>query len=68
MIYGFLLWHSGLRMLCGVWGSVGLISSLEQCVKDPVLLQLWCRLHLWLGFCTYSGELPYVVGVAKKKK
>ena len=28
----------------------GLIPGPVQWVKDPVLLQLWCRLQLQLGF------------------
>ena len=26
-------------------------------VKDPVLLQLWCRSGLWLQFSTWPGNL-----------
>ena len=30
----------------------GSIPGPAQCVKDPVLRELWCRLQTWLGSCT----------------
>ena len=36
-------------------------------VKDPVLPQQWCSLHLLVGFHLWSLELPYTVGAAIKK-
>ena len=40
-------WVNDLACLCGGTGS---IPGLAQWVKDPVLLQLWHSLQLWLGF------------------
>jgi len=39
----FLLWPSGLRTQRSVGEDVVWIPGLAQWVKDPVLLQLWCR-------------------------
>ena len=45
------------------------VRSLARCdsLKDPVLLQLWCRLQLKLGFIP-DLEMPYAVGATIKKK
>ena len=34
------------------------VPSLDQCsgLKDPALLQLWCRLQLQLGFSPWPGH------------
>ena len=48
--------------------DVGLIHSLIQGVKDPVLLCLWCRLAAVAPIRPLSWELPYATGVALKKK
>ena len=40
----------------------GLTPSLAQWVKDPVLPQLWLRLHLWLASLALELHMP------KKKK
>ena len=37
-------------------------------LKDPALLQLWCRLQLWFRFSPWPWELTYVVDVAIKEK
>ena len=39
----FPLWLSQLRTQNSVHEYVGLISGLDQCVKDPALLWLWHR-------------------------
>ena len=39
---------------------------LEQRVKDPVLLQLWCRLQLHLGFSPWPRNV-YMQQVWQKK-
>ena len=49
--------------------NMGLIQSLAQWVKDPVLLQLWCRLQLRLGFYPWPGNsMCRGCGHRKKKK
>ena len=43
--------------------------SLAQQVKDLVLLQLWHRLKLWLGFVPQPGNHFHMpLGTGKKKK
>ena len=64
----FPLWHSGLGIRHCLCDSVGLIPSLVQWVKDPVLAQLWCRSQLWLRFKSLAQEIPCAVGLAKKGK
>ena len=41
------------RCLCG---SMGLIPSLAQWVKDLAVPQLWQSLQLWLGFDSWPGN------------
>ena len=43
------------RVWGGLCSSMGSIPSLENCIKDPDLLQLWCRLQLWLIFNPWPG-------------
>ena len=40
------------------WG----VATVMQWIRDPVLLQLWCRSQLWLGFDPWSGNfhMPHV--------
>ena len=45
----FSLWLSWLRIEHCLCGGMSLIPSWAQWVKDPVLLQLWCRSQMWLG-------------------
>ena len=35
-------------------------------LKNPALLQLWCKLQLWLGFNPWAWECPQAAGVAMK--
>ena len=44
------------------------VPAVVQWVKDLVLLQLWLRVQLWLGFDSLAWELPYAAGAAKKEK
>ena len=46
----------------------GSIPGLEQWVKDPVLLWLWCRLAAVALIRLLAWELPYAMGVALKRK
>ena len=46
---------------------VGLIPSLTQWVKDPVLLWLWCRLAAGAPIRPLDWEPPYAVGTALEK-
>ena len=57
-----LLCHGSSR--CWVTGS---IPGLAQWVKDLVLLQLWHRLKLWLGFYPWPGNF-HMPWVQPKKK
>ena len=41
---------------------------LVQWVKNPTLLQLWCRLQLWLGFNPWPGNFHVLWVWPKKKK
>ena len=54
----------------GVPAGTGSVVSL-QCsgLKDPVLPELWCGSHLWLGSDPCPGNLgtPYAAGWPKKK-
>ena len=46
------------------------VQSLAQHsgLKDPVLLQLWCRLKLWLGFDPWPGNFHVLRVYPKQKK
>ena len=46
------------------------VSSVAQWVKDPALLQLWCRLQLQLQLDTWPKDfhMPQVWQKKKKKK
>ena len=48
---------------------MGLTPCLEQRVKDPLLLQLWCWSQLWLGFNPWPENFhkPWVWPKKKKK-
>ena len=48
--------------------DVGLIPSLAQWIKDPVLLWLWCRQAAAALIGPLARELPYATGVSRKKK
>ena len=47
--------------------DTGSIPGLTQWVKDPPLLRLWCRLATVALIGHLAQELPYALGVAKKK-
>ena len=48
------------------------VPTAPQQVKDPELLQLWCRLQLWLGSDPWPRNLAmsrgWTFGKEKKKK
>ena len=45
----------------------GLIPGLTQCVKDLVLLWLWCRPAATIPIRPLAWEPPYPAGVALKR-
>ena len=80
----FPLWYSRLRTWCSLCEDVGLIPSLTQWVKDPVLpqsmawvtdvAQIQCHCTVWYRPAAaalirpLAWELLYTVGVALKRK
>ena len=58
-------WVNDLACLCGGTGST---PSLAQWVKDLVLLQLWYRLQMWLGFNSWPGNFHMLWGWLRKKR
>ena len=60
----FLPWHSVLRVQLQ-WLQ---LSAATHWVKDPVLLQLWHSLQLWLGFNPWPGNFHMVQDAAIKTK
>ena len=58
-------WVNGPACLCKGTGSM---PDPGQWVKDPGLLQLWCRLQLQLGFDPWAGKVHMSRGQLKKKK
>ena len=63
-------WVKNLTAVAQVPAEVRVPSLAQRSrLKDPVLLQLWCRSQLWLGFSTWPPqELPHAMGVALKRK
>ena len=58
-------WVNDLACLCG---GMGLIPSPVWWGKGPVLLQLWHRSQMWLGFALWPGNFHMPLGQLKKKK
>ena len=58
-------WVTDPACLCGGDSS---IPGLVQWVKDPVLLQLWWRSQLRLGFSPWSGNVHMLGAGAEKEK
>ena len=60
-------WVNDLACLCGGTSS---IPGSAQRVKEPVLLQLWYRSQLWLGFSPWprNFHMPPVQTKKEKKK
>ena len=46
-------WVSDLACLCGIAGS---IPDPVQWIKDPALLQMWCRWQMCLKFDPWPGN------------
>ena len=59
----FLLWHSGSGFSLWHWSP-----SLVQWVKDPLLLQLWCRSQLWLRFSLWPRNFHMLWVQPKREK
>ena len=57
-------WVNDLACLCG---STGSFSGLVQWVKDPALLQLWCRSQMWLRTYPCVG-ISICCGYGKNKQ
>lgn len=70
MLLEFLLWHRGLMIQHCFCGGMSLNPSQAQWIKDLVLLQLWHRLQLQLGFNPQPGNfhVPQVQPRKKKNK
>ena len=51
-----------------VHADMGLIPGLDQWIKDPVLLWLWCRPAAVAPIRPLAWELPYAAGVDVKRK
>ena len=62
------MWPSRLRTQHSVCEDGGLIPGLAKWVKDPALLWLWCTPAAVAPISPLAWELPYVAGVAIKKK
>ena len=58
-------WVNDLAWLCG---GTGMMPSLVQWVKNPMLLQLWHRSQLWLGFDPWPGNFHMLWLSLKKEK
>jgi len=41
---------------CSGWGCWCSIPGLAQWVRDPVFLQLWCKMQRWLRFSSWPGN------------
>ena len=51
-----------------IYEDKGSIPGLSQCIKDPVLLWLWCRPAATVLIRPLTWEPPYAMGVALKRQ
>ena len=58
-------WVNDPAYLCG---GTSLIPGWVQCIKNPVLVHLWCRSQLQLGFSPWPGNFRMLGGSWGKRK
>ena len=67
IIWEFLLWRNRIGSVSGALGC-RFNFRLAQWIKDPLLLQLWCRLQLQFGIWSQALEFHMLKDSQKKRK